>query len=540
MQADLQPFLLKSESEEIFMKYLVTGDQAREIDRITVEEDKIPSCVLMERAALCVAQRADEMAGSSGIGNKIKICSVCGTGNNAGDGIAAARILHVRGFDVTVILAGSREKMSGDCAKQLEIASNLSVNIVSYSDMPFNEYGIIIDAVFGTGLGRDVTGTYVRVIERMNEASDMGSRIISVDMPSGINTDSGKVMGTAVRADATVTFGYKKPGHILYPGSEYSGEIFCEEIGFDPEAVIKMNSGMHYVIYDDEDLAKLPKRHPDTNKGSYGRVLVAAGSRNMAGAAVFSAKAAYRTGAGLVYVYTAQSNREIVQSLVPEAVMKSWDDTGPGAYESPLSISDRDELIKALSASSAVVLGPGLGESEAVYSIVRTVIENAYCPLIIDADALNILSKQPEILKECQNTVVITPHMKELSRLTGKNIQYLKENLVQVCVDFKQQYGVICIAKDARTFVFDDSDTVYINTSGNNGMAVGGSGDVLTGVIAGLAAQHMSPEEAARFGVYLHGRAGDLAAESAGRHAMTATDILDAMPELLKYIEDHF
>ena len=256
-------------------------------------------------------------------------------------------------------------------------------------------------------------------------------------------------------------------------------------------------------------------------------MLVIAGSKNMAGAAYFSALAAYRMGAGLVTLYTPESNRCILQQLLPEAVLKTYPDTAP----------DLSALSDQLNNYQAIILGPGLGQNAASENIVRTVTaSDIKIPLIIDADGLNILSKNMEWLSKSTVPTVITPHMKELSRLTGHNIQYLKENLVQVCETFTREYGVICIAKDTRTMIIDNSETIYINLSGNNGMATGGSGDILTGIIAGLCAQHMPLPEAARLGVYLHGCAGDTAAFNKGFHSMTASDVLDAIPELLKEI----
>lgn len=440
-----------------------------------------------------------------------------------GDGIAAARILHSRGYDVTIFFAGRREKMSPDCQKQLSIAENLSVPISNDTDL--DAYNIIIDAIFGIGLDRPVTGTYKDWITAVNSASENGSRVIAVDTPSGIHTDSGQIMGTAVHADRTVTFGYIKKGLVLYLGASCAGKVICRDIGFDPAAAKTI--GLQYITYTKEDYKRLPKRYADSHKGTYGHVLVIAGSKNMAGAAYFSALAAYRMGAGLVTLYTPESNRCILQQLLPEAVLKTYPDTAP----------DLSALSDQLNNYQAIILGPGLGQNAASENIVRTVTaSDIKIPLIIDADGLNILSKNMEWLSKSTVPTVITPHMKELSRLTGHNIQYLKENLVQVCETFTREYGVICIAKDTRTMIIDNSETIYINLSGNNGMATGGSGDILTGIIAGLCAQHMPLSEAARLGVYLHGCAGDTAAFNKGFHSMTASDVLDAIPELLKEI----
>lgn len=502
-----------------FMNYLVDSRQAKAVDTYTITQTGVPSLVLMERASLAVADCVCELADEFG-GRRAAIVSVCGNGNNGGDGIAAARILYCRGYNVAIALAGSREKMSPDACKQLEIAEKMSVPVVNACKL--QAYNIIIDALFGIGLTREVRGSFAAWIDAMNEASAKGARICAVDIPSGVSTDSGQIMGAAVRADVTVTFGYVKLGMIFYPGTVFAGRIICEDIGFDKHG--EQAAALNYITYTREDKLRIPPRRPDSNKGTYGRVLVVAGSRNMAGAAYFSAKAACRMGAGLVTIYTAESNRVILQQLLPEAVMKTYPDDMP----------DISVLTEQMAGCQAIVLGPGLGTSNAARDIVRTVTAQAACPLVLDADALNILAGHREWLQKCQTQAAITPHMKEFSRLTGHNIQYLKENLVQVCEEFIQQFGVICIAKDARTMVVDGSGIIYVNTSGNNGMSTGGSGDVLTGVIAGLCAQGMPLNEAARLGVYLHGCAGDSAERTVGPYAMTAADILAAIPEVLR------
>jgi NAD(P)H-hydrate epimerase len=504
------------------MKYLVNSSQAKAIDTYTIQQTGIPSLVLMERAALAVADSVIQIA-SKDSRKAVSICAVCGNGNNGGDGIAAARILFGKGYHVTIALAGNREKMSDDARKQLEIAEKLSVPIIN--EMQLESYNIIIDALFGIGLTRNITGSFAEWIDAVNHAAQKGAQICSVDMPSGISTDSGAIMGTAVKADMTVTFGYVKLGMIFYPGASFAGRIICADIGFDKKA--EPASGVHYLTYTDEDMLRLPMRQADSHKGIYGPILIIAGSHNMAGAAYFSAKAAYRMGAGLVTVYTPESNRVILQTLLPDAVLNTYADASP----------DMAVLDHLMTQSQIIVLGPGLGQSEPSMKIVQAVMAQAKVPVIIDADALNILSVHAEWLKNKSCDAVITPHLKELSRLTGYNIQYIKENREQVCKTFTQDNSVICISKDARTFVMDSSDNIYINTSGNSGMSVGGSGDVLTGMIAGLYAQKMSLPEASRLAVFLHGKAGDAASERMSMHAMTASDLLEAIPEVLKKAE---
>lgn len=504
------------------MQYLVTGEQARQIDAYTIHQSEVPSLVLMERASLAVAEEAARMAQESG-GKRCRILAICGAGNNGGDGMAAARILHARGWQAHILLVGNREKLSEDAARQLRIAGKFGVPLLESCQMA--EYDIIIDALFGTGLCRQITGRYADVIEEMNAAAERGSRICAVDIASGIDAATGKLLGTAVKAEVTVTFGYLKVGMILYPGAAFSGRLVCAEIGFDPNAVSQ--AGLCYQVPEEADLKRVPARRPDSHKGTYGKVLTIAGSRNMAGAAAFSGKAAYLTGSGLVTLFTPECNREILQGLLPEAVMKTY------AEEGHLS----EELEELIDGSQVIVIGPGLGKSSRAKEILQITLENAVCPLVIDADALNILAEgNLRWLAGTKASCILTPHKKELSRLTGYNTQSLEEKQIEICEAFSRRYGVILIAKDARTLVHDGTGNIYVNTSGNNGMSTGGSGDVLTGMIAGLIAQGADPCEAARLGVYLHGLAGDQAASDTGVYSMTASDILQAIPAVMSRI----
>ncbi len=504
------------------MEYLLNSSQAKAVDTFTIQTTGIPSLVLMERASLAVAGHVRRMADCMN-GHDSLIVSVCGTGNNGGDGIAAARILYCMGYRAAVLLTGDQGKLSADASKQLEIARRIGLTVFDESRHLPDNTEIIIDAVFGIGLTRDVTGSFADRIREINSFHEHGCKVCAVDIASGIHTDTGAVMGTAVNADITVTFGYKKSGMMLYPGHLYSGEIFCEDIGFDPAAL--KAASWDWRTYTEADLERLPVRRPDSNKGTYGKVLVIAGSRNMAGAACFSAQAAYRTGCGLVTVYTPECNRVILQEKVPEAVLKTYD-------EEEEIFEDLEGL---LGGHHVVVIGPGLGKSKTSRLLLKKTLKAVNTPVIIDADALNIIAEDKQILCECSGTMILTPHLMELSRLTGYNIQELKENLRQICEDFTHQFGVICISKDARTIVIDPSGQCYLNTSGNHGMSTGGSGDALTGIIAGLAAQGMPAYDASEMGVFVHGLAGDAAAAQMGCRSMTAGDLVAGISRVLRH-----
>lgn len=504
------------------MEYLVSGKQAKMIDTFSIWEVGIPSLVLMERASLACANIIRETTESTK-----SILAVCGYGNNGGDGVATARILKEAGFDVSVLMVGKKEKVSEETKQQLTIANNLKLPIYEYGTNfaleDFEKYDLFIDALFGIGLSKPVTGVFAEVIEKINKQNAV---VYAVDIPSGIEASSGKVLGCAVKASKTVTFGCCKIGLKLYPGAYYAGEVYVEDIGF-PKTAIEKNEP-YIITYTKEDLKRLPERKADSNKGSYGRVLVIGGAKNMAGAVCLAAKAAYRTGAGLVKVLTCEENRIIVQTQLPEALLSTYE-----KEEFTL-----EWLEKELEYASVVVLGPGLSMDETACRIVPYMIENCTKPIVLDADALNIVSRLGlwDCLKEKEN-LILTPHLKEMNRLCGISIQEMKEDLPKFLEELMKGRKHTLVLKDARTLVYKD-EKMYLNQSGNNGMAVGGSGDVLSGIIGGLLAQKMEAFDAATLGVYLHGLSGDVAAEKKNEYSMTAMDICDSLAEVMKRKKD--
>ncbi len=512
------------------MKYALGSGQMKAIDRYTIESIGIPACVLMEKAAMAVVRHIKELCS-----DKDNILAVCGYGNNGGDGIAAARILFMEGYPVSIYMAGEKEHATKETKQQLKIAKKLGIPFIR--KVKWEEYTVIIDAVFGIGLSRPVTGELRKLIESMNQAE---KKVISVDIPSGVSADDGKVLGIAVNADITVTFGYQKIGCLLFPGSEYAGKVYVEDIGF-------ANGGLEEAptrfYFDESPEALLPVRKKNSNKGTYGKVLMIAGSKNMSGAAYFSATAAYRMGSGLVRILTANENREILQRQIPEAVLTTYETLEDGITE-----ADAEQIKEAVEWASVIVLGPGLGMSAMSARIVNYVICECKVPLIIDADGLNIISrliteKVPAeegiegriryLANLLPANTILTPHKKELSVLTGIPLADLVGCLIDSSAPCTYNNELIYVKKDVRTIVsFGTSD--YINVSGNDGMATAGSGDVLAGMIAGLLAQGESPKMAAMSGCYLHGLAGDVAAKKKGPRSMLASDILEAIPEVLQ------
>ena len=511
-------------------KYALNSFQMKEIDTFTIEQIGIPSCVLMEKAAMAVVHHVKKVCSKEN-----KIIAVCGYGNNGGDGIAVARMLHMEGYFVDIIMVGEESRVTKETRQQLKIAENLGVSLLQ--KVEWEEYTIIIDAIFGIGLTREVTGEFKKIIEEINEAK---KTVVSVDIPSGVSADNGTIMGVAVKADITVTFGWQKIGCLVFPGAEYAGTVYVEEIGFATKGNVEL-SNRFYFDRKPEDL--FPIRKQDANKGTYGKVLIIAGSNNMCGAAYFAAKAAYRMGAGLVRIVTAKENREILQSQLPEAILTTYQ-----TKEDILLEQDEKVIKDAISWASVILLGPGLGRSAISTSLVKTIIAECSVPLVIDADGLNMIADMisEQLLDKTDvegritylaqllpKRTIITPHKKELSVLTGIPLENLVNCLIDSSAKCAYNNEIIYVKKDARTIVsFGTLD--YINVTGNDGMATAGSGDVLAGMIVGLLAQGTMPFISAILGVYLHGLAGDIASKQKGTRSMIASDILEAIPEVLR------
>lgn len=500
----------------VSMKYAVNSKEMKLIDDYTIRVLNIPQIELMERAA---NQVVDVLM--SRIKKTDRILVVCGSGNNGGDGIAAGRILYKQGYHVAILFIGDEDKASDGFRTQMSITRNLGIPTENHDKL--DEYNIIIDAIFGVGLSRPVEGVYEEIIHKINAAN---CTVFSVDIPSGISADNGKVMNAAVKADFTVTFGHQKLGLILYPGTDYAGEVNVADIGFPEEATYQVKPEMVY--YEPEDLKKLPARKNYSNKGTYGKVLVIAGSKGMSGAAYLSAKAAYRTGAGLVKILTSVENRIILQSLLPEALFSAYDD------EAFSKDNLTQKLFEDLTWADTIVIGPGLGQTQTALDLLDTVLGVTKVPVIIDADGINLLSEHlKNRLQDCSGQIILTPHLMELSRFMKIPVSDIANNLVDTALQCSYNNNLIYAIKDARTIVAQ-GDKRYVNVSGNNGMATGGSGDVLTGIIAALIAQGMPSYEAVCLAVYIHGLAGDAAATERGTYSMMAGDIVASIEQVLK------
>ncbi len=530
------------------MRTLVTGKQMKAMDAYAIGTIGIPSMVLMERAAFAVAREAKAILAKGSRGGAsargTEVWSVCGTGNNGADGIAAARMLFLEGVGTCVVLTGQPEKGTEEFLHQLKIARNLGMEIISCDQwMEIDERSqaqgrVLIDAVFGVGLSRQVQGAYAKCLQRVNRLREMGliGSVVAVDIPSGIHSDTGRVMGEAVSADVTVTFGWEKRGTVLYPGRGHAGRVVVENIGFPPLSSLEQEDGAgeegeeaqetpYACTYDRADLGRIPRRAAYSNKGTFGKVLIVAGSENMCGAAYLSALAAYRTGAGLVKLLTVEENRLILQSRLPEAILAT--------YTANQLMEGREEFRKLIDEqcrwADVVVLGPGLGCGAYVEYLVEDILTMACSPVVVDADGLNTIAAHPYLTSYFTENIIITPHLGEMARLTGQTIAQIQENLVETAVEYAAHYGLTCVLKDAATVVASREGGIYINSSGSSAMAKAGSGDVLTGMIAGLLGLGLDESESARLGVYLHGLAGELAGKRTGSHGLLASDLAEAI-----------
>ena len=494
------------------MRYLFTSGQSKQLDDHAINIIGFPGLVLMEKAAMTlVSVLMERESRDSGI------LIVCGSGNNGGDGLAAARMLHQHGFRTAVVLVGDPDRMTPDARKQLALAAACDVPVQSEDAVGSPIYTVLVDSLFGVGLSRDIGGVYEKVIQDINAS---GKKIYAVDIPSGINGDDGRVMNVAVKADVTVTFGVNKLGLVLYPGCQYAGEVIIGDIGYPRTSYEAVENPVFY--FEPEDLpAILPERVPDGHKGSFGHVAVIGGSSKMSGAALLSAKAAYASGAGLVMICSARVNRDLLLAGCPEALFE--------AYEGDDGELDLMALERVLSFADAVVIGPGLGREEKAKKITDYVLKNCDKPMILDGDALVLCSE--EELKE-HDSMILTPHPKEFSVLSHQEISFIKEHLGEAVREFAAKTGCILVGKDARTIV-GDSFKQYVNVSGNSGMGTGGSGDVLTGIIAGFVAQGKSLFDAAAAGVYVHGLAGDYYSETYGPYSLTASALIDSLKDIL-------
>lgn len=494
------------------MKFFYTA-QVKELDAYTIEHEPIASIDLMERAARALTAAVHERY--SGCGFAV----FAGPGNNGGDGLAVARMLAAEGHSVAVWLVNPKGKLSPDCAVNLERLKNTTVSVVEVKDvfsMPvLDKDTVIIDALFGSGLNKHVSGSvFADVINGINTS---GCRVVAVDMPSGLlGEDNHPLTGVVVSATDTLTLHFPKLSLLMPENAPFVGNISILDIGLSQEWIDREPSPLHFT--DEKEIkALLRPRTKHAHKGNFGRALLVAGSRGMAGASVLASRAALRSGVGLLTVHVPACNNSIVQVAVPEA-MTSID-------SNDCCFSDQVDSSKY----NAVAVGPGLGQCKESEEALYNLIKNSSAPLVLDADALNILSRNKEWLSLLPKGSLLTPHPGEAERLFGK----FADRYATICAvrGVARKYNIVVLLKGAYTTIVAPDGNLYFNSTGNPGMATGGSGDVLTGILLALRAQGYNSVDASRIAAYIHGLAGDLAVAEIGETALTAGDIVNYLPK---------
>lgn len=510
-----------------------TSKEMQLIDKNAISGYGIPGIVLMENAAMQVVK---EMEARYGVISGKKIGVFAGKGNNGGDGIAIARHLINRGAKISVCLLTGEDSVKGDSLTNLGILKKMGGEVMDINSLDMkalkttiSHSNMVVDAIFGTGLSEDVKGLFADVISMVNSS---GKPVVSVDIPSGISADTGKVLGTAVRADLTVTFGLPKIGLLVYPGAGYAGELKIVDISI-PKGMKEVESIQTNLLTIEEVRGMVPERMADSHKGCFGHVAVIAGSIGKTGAAAMTSIASLKAGAGLVSLGIPSSINQILAQKLTEVMTFPL----PEGKEGHLGSLAEDRIIEFLSDKDVCAIGPGISTDKETQELIRGVVKRVTIPMVIDADGLNAFAGYTDLLKHASAPLILTPHPGEMAGLLGLSASDVQEDRIGISRRFSTEHHLYLVLKGARTIVAEPSGAVYINPTGNPGMATGGTGDILTGIIAGLIAQHIDISSAVRLGVFLHGKAGDLAAREKGETGMIAGDLMDMITEAIRNIK---
>jgi hydroxyethylthiazole kinase-like uncharacterized protein yjeF len=509
---------------------VVTAAQMREMDRLTIEKYGVPSLTLMERAGEAVAQVILEQFARSA---KKGVLIVAGKGNNGGDGFVVARLLKKKRIPCEVALLARRDELSPDAAHNLGAylklkgkVSEITPDGLDLLSARVSKTGLIVDAILGTGIRSEVRGFLADVITLVNAS---GLPIVAIDIPSGLDTDQGVPLGVAVQAEMTVALAFPKLGEVIYPGISYSGELTVGDIGIDERAVEEVAPRTE--ILEPQAVGWLaPRREPDTHKGRYGHLLVLAGSRGKTGAAILACRAAMRCGAGLVTLAAPRSLNSIFAGALVEVMTEPLCDNGAEEIE---TLTDGDWR-RILERKDVVLFGPGVGVSPSTQNILRWLLRNLALPWVIDADGLNNLALEIDRLRHAKVPPVLTPHPGEMARLIGKSTAEVNAGRVEIARSFAAEHRCHLVLKGARTVIATAEGNVFINPTGNPGMASAGMGDVLAGILAALLGQGLASEDAMKLGVYLHGFVGDRIAQAQGEVGLIASDIIAGLPTGLR------
>jgi NAD(P)H-hydrate epimerase len=502
----------------------------RELDRTTIEDYGIPGVVLMEAAGKGVV---DVITRERDLDGRVLI--LCGSGNNGGDGYVVARHLMARGYRVTVYLVSDRTKIGGDALVNLKILDKMGADLqplqterdLERAESALVHASVIVDALLGTGLTSEVRGQYRKVLERANRCRGLK---VAVDIPSGLDADNGRVLGVAFDAEHTVTFGLPKVGLVTHPGVERVGKLHVVDIGIPPGATAEKDFVAE--ILEPELVGRWLMPRPDWgHKGTYGHLLVIAGSEGKTGAAVLCGEAALRCGVGLATVASPRPAMRAMEAKTREVMLAPL---SPDGVEVDDSVAVFDHCLQLLKGKAAVAIGPGIVRGPAMQRFICRLVRESTVPIVVDADGLNELAGTLHCLEHATVPVLLTPHPGEMSRLTGLSIDEIQADRIGVAADFAQKQGVYVALKGARTIIAAPDGRTYINPTGNSGMGSGGTGDVLTGMVGGFLAQQQDPLDALCLGAFIHGLAGDRAAKRQGQHALLASDLLAEIGGIIK------
>jgi len=523
----------------------ISRSEAKKLDEWAINEIGIPELLLMENAGRSVVQTVLKEAVSAK-----KICVVAGKGSNGGDGFVAARTFLSKGFDVEVFLLSRVVDVKGGAKTNLELAKKLGISVTELTDEKdiasletfLETSDVVIDAMFGVGFEGELKGIFSTVADAINIS---GAKVFSIDIPSGIDSDSGSSGKVAVKADVTVTFTYPKKGMLTYPAIDNVGKLVVAEIGIplinplEPKRKgIKAGEGTKpkssEEVIDSEIVAALiPKRKPSSHKGSCGEVLIIAGSRNMTGAAVMAARSALRVGAGLVKLGVPEGLEARISPDIPEVITVPLSST----KDFSLSAKALGQIVELSKSADCVAVGPGISTNPETVDLVKAILSSGIKKdIILDADALNSVADDPSLLKKSKSNLILTPHPGEMSRLTGMSVEEIQGKRREVAKSFAAEHQIVLVLKGAVSVIAGPDGRSILNITGNPGMATAGMGDVLTGAIAGLAAQGLNSYDSAISAVFIHGMAGDVVASIKGEHGIMATDLTESLPYVIKSI----
>lgn len=504
---------------------VVSAEQMRSIENRVFTKYGMPSNVIMEIAGRQVAVLARRLSTEKHPGT---IVVVCGKGNNGGDGLVTARWLRHWGLPVQAVVWSAFDDLPPDAHAALHAARMAGVQILmpAQAAEALHNAGLVIDAVLGTGSVGSARGLAAEAIKLINQA---GRPVLAVDIPSGVTSDTGKAEGPAVRADYTVTFGLPKLGLFQFPGADLAGKVIIADIGLSAGAIEAEEIDVELTRAADIK-SWLPTYSRNAHKGTRGRVLVAAASRGMTGAAALAGEAALRVGAGLVYVAAPESSQPVVAALRPEFMTLPFPESAFGGFAEAAAAPFLEKAARA----DAIAVGPGLGTDPEVQAFIRKVVANSPAPLIIDADAIKAFSGRPELLTEAPVPLVLTPHPGEMAHLLGLSIDAVQSDRFGAARQAAEATKAVVLLKGAYTLIAEPGGVIWINPTGNRALGTGGSGDVLTGIIAGLLAQGMGAQEAAVTGAYMHGMAGDRLSAIEGEDGVLAGDLADELPKVQK------